>query len=149
MCLQEEKVPALTPLDLRYLSVPSLHFRYVQLHEGLAVPLVQHLEMWQLFRVPVGRDCILPPGTFSSFHFTSEDQVRFRWFQVDVTLMEGFRLSALVFVSLTSCFQLMGLAVYNSIALDIHLPLYCYRWAHLDLKTPSCCWGFSSLRLAV
>lgn len=24
--------------------------------------------------------------------------------------------------------QLMGLAVYNSIALDIHFPLYCYRW---------------------
>ena len=23
--------------------------------------------------------------------------------------------------------QLMGLAVYNSIALDIHFPLYCYR----------------------
>lgn len=25
------------------------------------------------------------------------------------------------------CYQLMGLAVYNSIALDIHFPLYCYR----------------------
>lgn len=38
-------------------------------------------------------------------------------------------------VTLLCCFllnlmsdQLMGLAVYNSIALDIHFPLYCYRW---------------------
>lgn len=30
--------------------------------------------------------------------------------------------------SLTCCHQLMGLAVYNSIALDIHFPLYVYRW---------------------
>lgn len=36
-----------------------LFFRNVHLHEGLALPLVQQLEVWQLFRVPVGRDCIL------------------------------------------------------------------------------------------
>lgn len=41
----------------------------------------------------------------------------------------------LLCVTLLCCFllnlmsdQLMGLAVYNSIALDIHFPLYCYRW---------------------
>lgn len=44
--------------------VSSLFFlfpflRYVHLHEGLSLPLVQQLEMWQLFRVPVGRNCIL------------------------------------------------------------------------------------------
>lgn len=34
-------------------------FRDVYLHEGLALPLVQQLEVWQLLWVPVGRDCIL------------------------------------------------------------------------------------------
>lgn len=33
--------------------------------------------------------------------------------------------------SLTFTYQLMGLAVYNSIALDIHFPLYCYRYVSL------------------
>lgn len=32
--------------------------------------------------------------------------------------------------------QLMGLAVYNSIALDIHFPLCCYRLAPPTLTSP-------------
>ena len=39
----------------------------------------------------------------------------------------GVHIWVLCFVLNLLGHQLMGLAVYNSIALDIHFPLYCYR----------------------